>query len=96
MWTLQRLCKVEVVLLSVMTFFFGVSLNYFTLYYVGYGVDKCRESPTLYFYDKEQWRWPRNSDQEALPTPEPFSLYKKPSNGGMLARECVWSNLQRF
>ena len=70
MWCVQRLCKLEVVLLSSMMFFFGATITYFTVHYAGYGVDKCRASPTLYYKDGEL-RWPRKVVKDKFPTPDP-------------------------
>ena len=47
MWSMiHRLCKAEVVFLSALTFFLGLSLTYFTMYYAGYGLDACRDPKT--------------------------------------------------
>ena len=45
MWSLQHLCKVEVYFLGAITFFFGVSVTYFTMYYAGFSINGCRETP---------------------------------------------------
>ena len=89
MWSVQRLCKLEVVLFSSMTFFFGVTITYFTVYYAGYGVDKCRESPTLYYKDGEL-RWPRKVDKDGFPTPDP-DRDKKRKDQGQYGRPASYS-----
>ena len=47
MWTIQRACKIEVLVLGVVTFFLGISATYFTMYYAGYSIDACRDRGSL-------------------------------------------------
>ena len=44
MWIMiHRLCKVEVIFLSALTFLLGLSLTYFSMYYAGYSLNACRD-----------------------------------------------------
>lgn len=48
-------------MLSAMTFLSGISVTYFTLYYVGFSLEACREAPTY----GSALRWPRDNDGSA-------------------------------